>query len=1228
MSINEEFAKIPLTVGSAMENINTAFGQYVLEVNKGSGATAGLAQSVNSLAMNLTPIIEGLVTLGKIAVTVFVAQMAGSIAAYIAATKTAISVESAHSAAIMQNLQVNIARAESTVATTAYLLAYEVAQLSTVSVESVAGRAKLALIDITIAQSRATIAATSATIQTTSTLYIQRQAEQALGIAEAERTIILAKLTQMGEFYAITTNRITAATDAAAVAAAKLKLEQEAGIVASTGLAASFRLLLNPLNLLNIGFAALIGWEIGTWLNSFTAVANQASYAMGEWAKKFETLSYWSKLFTTDITDTSAISALTAEHQKNIAAIDDNINGTIAYRNALSTTNAVTDEAKALVMAFRSPQEVFNDQLKTTKALLDSGQISFETYTKAMAKYQGALDIALSSTAVTEFSKAMAKLNDDKNKLTMTSGDYNRTQGEALKLTGQELEQYVALKNQIDTLTVSKKATEKASSDEETATKKAATASDTHNKKILELLQSLSSELYINTLSAKDKALQIALRTNLKDAIGDERVEIELITKQIAAETETRRIQQSMWDETISQANELDKLKDDSRYAVELANMAKSLQLQGFSNAAIKEQIDLEKQKKAAIEANFYLPKDVVAGYTDTKNSADQQLSSLTSQGGNLPAKGSGIIQKETTETARVALEAYNKTLDDAHVKTSDLGAVTSAIFDGALGGINAMAGAFDNMVNSINKSSLALDENAKMQVLNESTVDQAAKASNAAKYAKEESDLNGKILSDKLSGTRQIAGAVSAMLTKGSTEQRAAHAIEMGIAGAQMAQTLIKLFGIGAVSAAHTAAVVPFVAGEMVKGQAAAATGVATQAAAGPYIGFALMAAMAVAMAAIGFGVGGGSTSVAPVMPTSPDTGTVLGDSTAKSESIDKTYDLLKSIHADEYSELRGINSGVAALSSSITNVITRLYQGGGLANVTAPKAQQTGLNAIPPWANYLMGTWIINSMFGGKKTNTVTGQGISTGATSLNDVMNGGNIGAQQYTNIETKTAGGWFTSNKYKNSTQYQAIDKATQAAMNDMFSSMGSTMLGLADNLGGDLATRVKDYVIPAFTVELKGLSGEDAAKKLNGVISTALDTMSTAVFGDIIGQYQKLGEGMLETAVRIVSEVAVVKDALATSGLSLATNAIAISDALVQAAGGLAEFQKQFESFYDKFYTGAEKQSRLKTNIQSQLATVNPNAYLPASRVEYRQFIEALDLTPCVRIVVASTFKKK
>jgi len=49
--------------------------------------------------------------------------------------------------------------------------------------------------------------------------------------------------------------------------------------------------------------------------------------------------------------------------------------------------------------------------------------------------------------------------------------------------------------------------------------------------------------------------------------------------------------------------------------------------------------------------------------------------------------------QKNAIDDAEESLKSYADSLTDANAKTSDLGAVTSAVFDGALGGINAMAG-------------------------------------------------------------------------------------------------------------------------------------------------------------------------------------------------------------------------------------------------------------------------------------------------------------------------------------------------------------------------------------------------------------------------------------------------------------------------------------------------------------------------------------------------------
>ena len=147
--------------------------------------------------------LDGLVTLAKIASAVFAVQLVQGMGAYMAASIAAATVERAHTAAIAQNIAVNIARAESTAIATASVLAYEAAQLVSVKAEASAVTAKLLLVDASIAQARATVAATSATVQSSSVLYIQRQAEQALAIAEAERIAILAKLTQLQGYRAV-----------------------------------------------------------------------------------------------------------------------------------------------------------------------------------------------------------------------------------------------------------------------------------------------------------------------------------------------------------------------------------------------------------------------------------------------------------------------------------------------------------------------------------------------------------------------------------------------------------------------------------------------------------------------------------------------------------------------------------------------------------------------------------------------------------------------------------------------------------------------------------------------------------------------------------------------------------------------------------------------------------------------------------------------------------------
>lgn len=566
---------------------------------------------------------------------------------------------------------------------------------------------------------------------------------------------------------------------------------------------------------------------------------------------------------------------------------------------------------------------------------------------------------------------------------------------------------------------------------------------------------------------------------------------------------------------------------------------------------------------------------------------------------------------KSKNDDLQKSLESYGKTLDDANLKTKELGLTNSAIFDGALGGVNTLTGAFSNMVKAIQENVTALDELQKKKLENDNFQPDASKgftddyikqvklkATNVQKYAAEEKKLNNDNFKASLTGVRQIASATGQMFAENTTARKVFNAVSLA---ASVAERLSDLAGLA------------------VKGAGA----MLTQGQGDPYSAFARIAAMgAIVMSIIAsvggaFSGGGGGAATAPPPPTSPDTGTVLGDSTAKSQSINNTYQLLKDIHASEYAELRGINAGVAALSSGITSVITRLFQAGGITdakvNLNATlggiagmfKAGFGGMNLDP-----IMG-WLLGGIFGGATKQEITGGGIATGSASLESIRKGGNLSASQYTTVKKTVDGGWFGDDKVSYYNMYQAIDSATQKALNSVFKSMGDTMFNLAKSLGGNLTQKVNDYIIPAMTVELRGLSGKDAADKLNGVLSAALDTMSMAVFGPMLSQYQQLGEGMLETTTRIVAEMAIVKDALGMSGLTLTQNIIAVSDAIVQATGGLKEFQAAFESYFDKFYSDSEKTARTYGQMSGALSDVGLT--VAATRAGYRAQIEALNM---------------
>ena len=1185
--IDAEFKQLPVSVAAAFNNIETQFGRYINTANTAHQSTSKLASGVDIIAEHLHPILDGLVVIGETIGIVFISKGISALASYGIAQRNAIALNAAHSAAILQDRQITISRAEANLQSTQVQLADVMATQSAIAAARSQAITQLQATNAEIARAQATIAATSATVQSTAIIYIRQQAEQQLMLAEQQHLAVIAELSLLGSQQARISAQITTAQEAQALATEQLSFAQQAMSASSASLASSFRLLLNPLNLLNVGFSALIGWEVGSWLNQFTVVSDTASEVIGRWAQEFEDLGYKAEYSKAILTGNwSSISQLTQAHEQNTQAIYDNVQGTLAWHDTLAKANLSEESYKDLKLSLIEPQQQFINKTKEITLAFNSGLISLKEYITTLVSLRDEMD-RLNTSRLSAFQKELLKIQDEQDQIRLSPLDYkikkikadpqitnpdeqDRLIQEARVLLDLQAQQ----KQQQEQLTAAKKASHKEEN-------QAAKLAEKTAQEYAQLVYQMQKELALHGDNSKAAALQYDIENGLLDKYS-EKQQIRLF--QLAGD-------------------------QDFQEAQDKANQAEKSALESIND---------QYQKLTLSARNYYIETLKTQGVSPEGIQKALPIYDKTQ---------AAESQKSAIDKSLQSLRQYNDSLDSANAKTQDLGAVSSSVFDGALGGVNQLSGVFNHLVDAIEKNVKALDSLHKKQQENtdlgktldqvqrdhlEETVGgvdalkkkQAEVHSNALKYAQEEKDLSAQNLQTTLHGVSQMAGAMSQMFAENSKGRKAFHTIQMAFSAVEMAQELKGL----AVKAA--AAVL-----EQGKGD--------------PYSAFARIAAMTAVVAGIvaaaggSFSAGGGSSAPAQV---NTGTGTVLGDPNAQSDSVNKTYELLKAIHATEYVELRGINRGVSQLNSGINNVITRVFQAGGIKDPAFNGTKQLSLvgDVLGGFSIYrdfmrkipIIGSlgegiaeFILGGLFG-ETSQSISGGGIYTPSTSVGNLLSGQDLQAYQYTTIKTVTESWFSSSTKY--SEVLRRLDGDVNTALNQVFHSMSSTMLAVAEQLGGNLVSQVNAYVIPSMRVELRGLSAEAASKQLNAVISAALDTMATRVFGDVVGQYQQLGEGMLETATRLVTEVAVVKDALKQSGMSLAGDALAISDALVTAAGGLSEFQKQFGDYYDKFYNAEEKQTRLQQSLTTSLNTINLS--LPAARDGYRDLVESLDLS--------------
>jgi hypothetical protein len=372
----------------------------------------------------------------------------------------------------------------------------------------------------------------------------------------------------------------------------------------------------------------------------------------------------------------------------------------------------------------------------------------------------------------------------------------------------------------------------------------------------------------------------------------------------------------------------------------------------------------------------------------------------------------------------------------------------------------------------------------------------------------------------------------------------------------------------------------------------------------------FPAVAAMVAVMAAFGFS-GGSSSQRAPTSPEdlqkAAGGGSVLGDAAAKSASIANALELMakNSTKGLDYSsamlgELRKIQSGIGNLAAALA---VSLNLKGGFFD--------------PAMLGLGTKTSGIQGLFGSKTTTSLYDQGITLNAASLAQIMEQG-ISGVTYNVIETikKKSGflGIGGSTKTSYSTTTGALDSSITAQIDAIIGDLYTSIVGAAKVLGLDVAAALQQFQVEIGQISFKDLTGQQITDELNAVFSKIGDEMAGfAVAG--LADFQKVGEGLFETLMRLAKDYLTIDVALKSIGMtfgSVGASSIAMRESLIELAGGLDAFVAQVNFFYDHFLSDAQKLAFAQQQVDAGFQALGQS--VPASIADFANLVTGLDLS--------------
>jgi len=413
----------------------------------------------------------------------------------------------------------------------------------------------------------------------------------------------------------------------------------------------------------------------------------------------------------------------------------------------------------------------------------------------------------------------------------------------------------------------------------------------------------------------------------------------------------------------------------------------------------------------------------------------------------------------------------------------------------------------------------------------------------------------------------------------------------------------------------------------------------VLTQGTGDPYSAFARIAAMIAVVTGIlsivGIAFSGSSSAGAAATPHTGETNVLGGSYQQESKSLENSLglveDSLDNMFNLQDTKLTKIYNELKDLNGNITGLVARIFQSGTMTSdytgtvgssynpdMFGVSESNTGVGFFDNAVN-----WVQGKLFG-DVTKSIAAVGIKTSDTSIKSLLNDitySALNAAKYTIVKTEEDGGWFHSDHTSYQTITSTLDSRVNFLLNKAFQNMSSTLMMLTEELGTSVSDTM-NYVFKGVELNLQNMSGEEATAAINEYFSKVGDEAVQTLFGSILREYQKINEGLLETAVRLVTDKETVMNILSATGHAIEEvvsgsgrnieSIIALSEELITLSGGLDKLTENAESYYTAFYSEAEQMSMARTQLRGSF--VELGYVMPKTRDAFRDLAESLDLT--------------